>query len=239
MSAERARRPVVGVMLQSKEGFVEAGPEELAAGERSMWPANNPDFWPVPLRTAVAENTDTPSMVTAAPAAVQGVVAAARRLDEQVDLIVGGCGFMWAAKDRLAGATSTPVIASTLDLLDFVLGMSSEPVGVITYSAAALGRLVEDHPERARIRLLGLDDLPAWSALGRTDYVARGGWSRAELGRELVGRLAESLGDGGELAAVNAILVECAAVPVFRAEIRSVTPLPVFDVFSLAAAAMA
>lgn len=232
--------PTLGIVLMEDDAAVEGSPQEFAArGVTKPWVVQDPDHWGLPIRTAVAAGATAGPLLGGEPDALRGVVEAVRRLDGKADLIIGNCGFMWAAREQLVGSTATPAVLSGLDLLDVALRMTSRSVGVVTYSASSLDPLLAGHPERERICRVGLEDLPDWAAISAPDFMERGGWSLDGLAAQLCERLARELADGGELADAGVLVLECTALPNLRSAIRSVTRMPVLDVVSFGAAALA
>jgi Asp/Glu/hydantoin racemase len=149
-----------------------------------------------------------------------------------VRAIATSCGFLACFQAELASAVRVPVFTSSLLLVPLVHRMlpPDGAVGIMTVDASALGA---DHlagagitpemrvviagveTEREFARVL-LRDLPA------LDVEA----ARAELvlvGRRLVAAHPE----------VRAIVLECANMPPYRADIQAATGRPVFDVTTL------
>lgn len=230
----------LGIVMFDEKYAVEAGSEELAGCEVYFpWVMmRDRHFWPVPIRTAIARGATNEALLAGDPDAANAVVDAAQRLDGGVDLILGNCGFMWPATRRAAGRIETPMLTSGLAFLDLALTTTSQPVGLITYSEASLLPLIEEHEQRDRLRVLGLDDMPDWAALRRPNWWEAGGWSFDSLRRHLLDRLTKALADGGDLDGVRILVLECTWLPTFRSDIRAATGLPVLDIVSFAATAL-
>lgn len=235
---ERAR-PTLGMVLMEDDYAVESGSVPLSpAAHGSLWAIQDPAAWPVPVRTAVAGGAGVSALLAADPAALSSVVAATRRLDGDVDLIVGNCGFMCAAQPLLESSTVTPTILSSMGLLGLGLSMTAAPVGVITFDTAALECLLVEHPQRERIRVLGLERLPDWAAINGANFMERSGWSMNGLREQLVEHVARALRPDGELDGVRVVILECTCLVNFRDAIRSITSLPLLDIAAFARAAL-
>lgn len=229
--------PRLGIILMD-QGHARADCSERPTppGETPPWTYTLAGTWPGPWRAAIASGAGAEATLAGEEAAVAGVVEAARRLEPDCQLLLGNCGFFWAARERLREAVRVPVLLSSLDLLDFALRLTTADVGVITFDRPALAAMLGDHPEAGRLRLLGLSELPQWSALAADDYCERGGWSEEGLRRELRDRVAESLGEGGELAGATLLVLECTILPHYRPALREVTDLPLVDATGIARA---
>lgn len=230
----------LGVVLMDDHYAVEGGPAELAAVEfKYPWVMMSDDgFWGIPIHTAVARGADAPALLGASDAGAAAVAGAVERLDGRTQLILGNCGFMWSAARRISEGVKTPTITSALEFLDLALRMTSAPVGIMTYNAASLDLLLTDHPDRERIRVLGLSDLPAWSAVSAPDWLQRGGWTFVELEAQMLERLALARAPGGMFEPMTILILECTFLPSFRSRIRAVAAVPVLDIVSFAAAAL-
>ncbi|MFF5987580.1 aspartate/glutamate racemase family protein [Prauserella flavalba] len=229
----------VGVILMDDESAVEGTPAEQCDKEYLLpWAVQDPAAWPVPLHTVMAKGADSETLLQHTAGSVQSVVDSARKLDGQVQLIIGNCGFMWAAKEQVQELVGTPTITSGLDFLDLALGMTNQQVGLITYSAESLTALLKDHEQRDRLRILGLSDMPDWAAIAPADYMERGGWTMDGLREQLLDRLVHAFAENGELAGVKILVLECTGLANFRSEIRKVSRVPVLDIVSIAIAAI-
>jgi hypothetical protein len=235
-----APRPRLGLILLDQEHARSGTSGSPPAGDAlPPWSYTSPDAWSVPWTAAVAEGARSAAALAAEPAAVEAVARAARRVAPEADLLVGNCGFFWAARERVRTATRTPTLLSSLDMLDLALGATAGDVGVITFSEPALERLLEHHPARSRLRLLGLAELPQWSVLAHDDYMTRDGWSVEGLGRELCDHVTRALKPNGGLAEARLLVLECTVLPYYRPALRKMTSLPVVDVKTIAEALLA
>ena len=97
--------------------------------------------------------------------------------------------------------------------------------------------MLETHPLADRLRIVGLEDQPAWQALGAVDFAAQRGWSVASLRSELLSVLEREVADG-LLADVGTLVIECSVIPQFRRDIRDVTRVPILDVAAAAQAVL-
>lgn len=234
----RTYGPTLGIVVMDDDEAREETSVELAARDGiPPWRMNDPSFWPVPFRTAVAHGAHIDGLLAATRGAVDGITNAVSRLDRQTDMIIGDCGFMWAATDHLT-ARSTPTLLSGLDLLDLALGMSNRSVGIISYDAAALDSLLSNHVQRERIRIVGLNDMSQWKAVGSAGYMKRTDWSIDGLVEQLMDRLSEAVCEGRTFDGVAVLILECTMLPDFRRAIRTVTNLPILDLITFTEAAL-
>ena len=194
-----------------------------------------PSTWPFSTVYACAAGATAEATLAAEPASVSAVAAAVGRLSDSADLIIGDCGFFWAASETAHRATTTPLLLSALNLLDFAAATTRKDIGVLTFSAQDLERLFSDHPLRGRLRIIGVSNQPNWAALRKDDYGLRRSWSHRALGVELLEVLIAALPDGS-LADIGCLVLECTVMPQFRGVLRRATALPIFDVASTARA---
>ena len=125
---------------------------------------------------------------------------------------------------------------SGLDLIAFAVeAAGGMDVGVLTYSASHLEPLLTSHPHFARLRILGLSGERNWAHLARESYGLRPRWTREGLASELRSTLERAF-TGGIFDGVGALVIECTVMPQFRAMIRSLTTLPIFDIASMSLA---
>jgi hypothetical protein len=193
----------------------------------------HPDAWPVPAVFAVAARATGRSSADAAPEALRGVADAVRRLDGRCDMIVGGCGFFGYAWPLLRPRPATLTVLSALDYLDGALAGSRQDVMVMSMTRTDGQRAVAGHPAADRIRVIGLDGAGDWAALARPDWAVRPSWTIAGLEaglREVLTRARAA----GWLDNAGSVLLECTALPRFRAVIREYTTGPIIDVLSIA-----
>lgn len=233
-------QPVLGIVLLDEDDATEESSSELAERNAVMpWVIEDPTFWPVPFRRAIAKGADAAGNKLPTPEAAQGIRDAAKRLDGETQMIIGNCGYMWASREHVRGATATPMLTSGLDFLELALKMTSRSVGVLTWNDEPLIPLLRDHPGWDRMRLLGFGDLPDWKkAISLDDYMQPGGWTLDRMEEQFRERLAEAFGEGGVLEDVGILVVECTCVPNFRAAIRAVTSVPVLDLVYFTEAAL-
>lgn len=130
------------------------------------------------------------------------------------DLIVGNCGYMYAA--RTVVHPDTPTLLSGLQLLPNALESSRRPVGILTFNQPATEKMLAGHPDRYRLRIVGLDRLPGWSAINDLDFVISPRVSAAQLRAELLDvclreRRVRAFTE------IGALILECTAMPQFSA----------------------
>jgi Asp/Glu/hydantoin racemase len=157
----------------------------------------------------------------------------ARMLERDgVHAISTSCGFLAKFQREIAAAVSVPVFTSSLMLVPLVHRMlpPHRAVGVLTVDASSLGtehlaaagitaemRVVvaglETEKEFTRVLL---DDVPALDVeAARQEHLV--------VARRMLAEHPE----------VGAIVLECANMPPYRADIQAATGLPVFDITSL------
>lgn len=193
---------------------------------------NQPDFWPVPTAFAVAAGATVRELFNGTSAALEGVVAAVDRLAQHCDLIVGDCGYMYWVVERSLLKADTPALLSGLQLLPSALESTCRPVGVLTASRAATEEMLAGHPQRSRMRIVGLDQQPGWAALTRDDWITL---------HPAVEQLRAELFDvclherqAGAFADVGALVLECTVLPRFRTELSTALALPTWDIAAVA-----
>lgn len=193
----------------------------------------NPGTWPWPVQYRVVDGVDNDVALQGRDGLSSSVQHAVASLEGQCDLIVGNCGFFWRASTRLSAASTTPVLLSALDVVDVATRMSSEPVGVLTYSEADCAEMLAGHPAVERLRIVGYGDLPAWKTLLPTDWVQRREWSVEALRDQFIERTDHEL-TTGRLVEARVIVLECTVMPQFRKDLRQLTRVPIFDILALA-----
>jgi hypothetical protein len=193
----------------------------------------NPRTWPWPVEFRAARGVDNDAALHGSDGMHASVEHAITALDGRCDLIVGNCGFFWRASDSCNGTSVTPVLLSSLDIVDVAVRMTSAPVGVLTYSQPDCEEMLKSHPDAHRLRIIGYSDLPAWQALRPTDWVQRREWSVKALKEQFIERTERELASG-HLVDARVILLECTVMPQFRKDLRRLTAMPVFDILTLA-----
>ncbi len=163
---------------------------------------------------------------------VQATVQAAKEMEaDGVCAITLGCGFFSLIQDVLADAVDIPVFSSPLMMIPLILQMlgKDKSVCVLTASKKLLSSdffeavgVTEEMP----IVVAGLDDaedLPFNAApLGSTSIEV----DVDELRSDVVDAVQEAIKAD---ASIGAVLLECASLPLFSADINQATGLPVFD----------
>lgn len=233
----------LGVVLLDSDHYVAergrfspADPQGLGRLPRGFFEC--PATWPVPTEFAVAKGATAKATLRLEKQTVEGLKTAVGDLAQRCDVVVANCGFFWGAWGAMSCGFPTVLLLSGLDVLDLVAVSTNKPIGVLTYSKEDAVQLLKDHPSFDRLRLVGLSDLPAWTAFGYDDYVTNGKWTVEQLRREFLRRVEQELG-GGTLSEVGSIILECTVLPQFIGDLRGLTTLPVFDLASLAKAALA
>lgn len=237
----RTKQPLLGIIQLDCVHAREGGSAELMERNDLLpFSVADPSLWDLPFQSVIAKGADSVANKVPTPEAVSGIVEAAGRLDAQVQLIIGGCGYMWASRNYLYGQTSTATLLSGLEFLNLALRMTNKAVGIITWDAKPLVCLLEDHPGSNRLRFLNVGDLPEWnmSWTCRSAYQKPGGWTKERMAQQFADRLAEAFADDGVFKDVSVLVIECMLVPDFRTTIRSVTSLPVLDLIHFAKAVL-
>ena len=163
------------------------------------------------------------------PAFVEGARALER---EGVRAITTSCGFLARFQRDLTAAVSIPVFTSSLMLVPLVHRMlpAGRAVGVITVEASSLG---PEHLAGAGIgpdvpvAIAGLETEKEFTRVLLEDLLTLD----VDAARDEHVRVARRL-----LAArpdVGAIVLECANMPPYAADVQAATGLPVFDITSL------
>jgi hypothetical protein len=199
----------------------------------------HPAAWPLPTLFAVAANATAAAAAAGDPDAMRGVVDAVARLDGRCDMIVGSCGFFAEAWGLMPQPPATPTLLSGFDLLDDALRSTSRDVAVLTFSEPPAERLLASHPERARVRVIGLVPAGDWPQVGRLDYATNPQWTLAGLESGLREVLEAETRPEGKLTNVGGVVIECTVLPQFRSVIREYTPAPIFDAGAAAIALLA
>ncbi|MEM5292126.1 hypothetical protein ACFQ3P_41325 [Paraburkholderia sabiae] len=230
----------MGVIKLDSDGSTEQSPEVI--DERTVMPfaVDDPACWTVPLCKTVAKGADAVANKVPTPEASRGILDAAQRLDGQTDLIIGGCGYMWASREHLYEQTSTPVLTSALEFLDLALRMTKLPVGIITWDAVPLMPLLKDHRGFERLRFVSIRDLPDFQkwVLDPCGRQVPCGWSKELIAQQLSERLGEAFGKNGVFNDVGVLVLECTLMPDFRDTIRGLTRIPILDLLSFAKAVL-
>jgi hypothetical protein len=240
----RRKEPVIGVVLLEADHSVET----LELEDPFAWQApagltpgfyGHPDFWPVPVLFAVAENATAAAAAAGDPDAMRGVADAVARLDGRCDLIVGNCGFFAEAWDFLPEAPSTPTVLSGFDLLDDALRSTSRDIAVFSFSEPPAERVLASHPERGRVRVIGLVPAGDWPLIGRLDWATDPQWTLAGLEEGLREVLETETRAGGRLDGIGGIVIECTVLPQFRGVIREYVSAPLYEAGAAAIAMLA
>ncbi|MGY4183092.1 hypothetical protein ACVIHH_008383 [Bradyrhizobium sp. USDA 4518] len=195
----------------------------------------HPNFWPFPIAHALA-GTRPEVLCEGKPEAIKFIAKniqdAVDRLAPHCDLIVGNCGYMYYV--RSAVQSETPTLLSALELLPYALGSSTRPVGILTFDKKFTEQMMADHPDVTRLRIVGLSDLPNWSAFWDRDwYVKNPRVSTDELRRELL-EVCLRERQTGAFTEIGSVVLECTAMPQFRADIVAAIRVPTWDIAGFA-----
>ena len=145
-------------------------------------------------------------------------------LDERVDLITTDCGYTLYAENAFDGI-STPVISSSLALLDFARQFGE--VAIVASSGPTLRNLMGDLP--SAIRIINLAAKPEWERYqGYT--IGMEPLDRQAMARDLVEALEEDFATNGR---PDALVLDCSGLPQFTGVIRRIFAGPVVDVSSV------
>lgn len=193
----------------------------------------NPAFWPVPTAYAAAPGTTGMEMIDGTSSAIHGIAEAIRRLAPHCDLIVGQCGYMYAARSQIP--LTTPTLLSGLELLPNALASTPRPVGVLTFNRLGTEKMLAGHPDLSRLRIVGVDDQPSWSVIWEQDLITKQRLNHEQMRVELL-EVCMRERRNGAFSDIGALVLECTAMPQFRRDIVSALRLPVWDIAAVAKA---
>ncbi|WP_027803852.1 aspartate/glutamate racemase family protein [Paraburkholderia dilworthii] len=235
----RKKRGSLGIIKLDNAGVSEAASDAV---DDAVMPfiVDDAAQWEVFVCKTIAEGANAADNKIPTPEASQGILNAARRLEGHTDLIIGGCGYMWASREHLYGQLSTPAITSSLEFLDLALRMTKLPVGIVTWDAEPLMPLLIHHPGFARLRFVTIRDLPDFKkwVLDPCGKQVPCEWSKEGISVQLSDLMRDAFGRDGVFNDVGILVLECTLMPDFRSVIRQITPIPVLDLLSFAEAAL-
>ncbi|AEF88678.1 hypothetical protein DelCs14_1646 [Delftia sp. Cs1-4] len=187
------------------------------------------DFWPVPTAFAVARGAigGGDAILEGKPEAIAGIAAAVGRLAPHCDLIVGGSGYMYAARNAVR--SDKPALLSGVQFLSNALETSSKPVGILTYDAPSTHKMLADHPEYDRLRIVGIGELPGWATFRRKDALLSQPVTTEQIRSELIEMCLEERRTGA-FKDIGSLVLECTALPQFRTDLVAALRLPVWDI---------
>ncbi|WP_439360410.1 hypothetical protein [Bradyrhizobium sp. DASA03007] len=191
----------------------------------------HPDFWPVPTAFAIAPGAFGQAILDGTPTALAGIAKAVDRLSQHCDLIVGGCGYMYAARSLVR--SDTPTLLSGLQLLPNALDSTRLPIGVLTYNRASTEKMLGSRPDLSRLRIVGVDHLPNWSMFARPDLVTNWQVNPEQLRAEILELCLQERHDGA-FAEIGSLVLECTAMPQFRMDLTRTLRLPIWDIAAVA-----
>lgn len=190
----------------------------------------NAETWKFPVIYRVIEGFNARAVIGKEQSCVEKVLDSARELEMLgVKVITTSCGFLSLLQKELARTVEVPVITSALMLVPLahrLCGM--KPVGILTANARAL---TEEHLSCAGaagipVRIAGLEDTQFGRALMMDELCIDFDKAKCE-----VVHVAKMLVQ--EHPEIGCIVLECANLPPFAAEIEAETGLIVFDLVDL------
>jgi hypothetical protein len=189
----------------------------------------HPDSWRMPVIFGRVPGASVQAVVRDNPGALVELFAKAgnKLADQGAVGLITSCGFLAAVQHRLAGMLRVPIATSALLQVPLLAHTKLGPIGVITYDRAALGPA---HFRNIGVPLdtpcAGLPKNGAFHAM-----IERGGpYDEAALRAEAVSAAMVLRNSVSDLAA---IVLECANLPPFAADIARATGLPVYDILTL------
>lgn len=200
---------------------------------RIMGDIGNAMTWPFPVQYRVVKGASPDKIVRQDPMVmVDDFIAAAQDLvDHGCDGITTNCGFLALAQDRLSAAIPVPVATSSLMQIPMVQAMlpPGKKVAVLTISKATLTRA---HLQAAGVNapdsipVFGTDNGRAFTRSILDDHAAIDfdacRLDMLDAAREIV----ETDRD------IGAIVLECTNMTPYAADVRKVTGLPVFSIYT-------
>ena len=173
----------------------------------------------IPNATVDQIVTDQPSQIDLSPF-LDAIVAA------EGDIIATSCGFLAPFQSQLQAVTDRPVIASALDqLVDIADFFNADEVGILTFDAGKLGK---NHLPASAVdfanRIYGL---AANSHL--RDVISN---DRRDLDITLATQDVQSALRPCLDQPIKALVLECTNLPPYKAAIRQMLDVPIFDILS-------
>lgn len=190
------------------------------------------DFWQVPTAYAVAERATTETLLSGDHEAIAGVKSAVNRLAAHCDLIVGNCGYMYVAGTQIN--PEKPTILSALQFLRIALESTEAPVGIITFDRSGTERLLRDHPQRDRLRILGLNTMPGWASVAEPGGLSEKRLDVDRLRTEILELCLREKQPTGIFKDIGSAILQCTLTPVFRPIIAAALAAPIWDLATTA-----
>ena len=192
----------------------------------------NANTWPFPVQYRIV-NGASPDLVVRnrSEGLLEGFIKAARDLVAHgADGLTTNCGFLALLQDEIKSAVNVPVVTSSIMQVPMVNSMlqSDRRAGIITISRA---HMTEDHLRAAKVPL----DTPIVGTENGREFThkilddlyemdfARCRLDLLDAARDLVGNNPD----------VGAIVLECTNMMPYAAEIRKVTGLPVYSLYTV------
>ncbi|MCR9136027.1 MAG: aspartate/glutamate racemase family protein [Alphaproteobacteria bacterium] len=191
----------------------------------------NANTWPFPVQYRIVRGATPDKVVRNDPLAlVDGFIAAAQDLVASgCDGLTTNCGFLALIQDKVSAAVPVPVATSSLMQIPLVQHMlpKGKRVGVITISKTDLS---EAHLHAAGASpdtpIVGTDDGRAFTH-GILDDQPSIDFEACRLDLLDAGRELVTAHDN-----IGAIVLECTNMTPYAADIRKMTGLPVFSIYS-------
>lgn len=129
---------------------------------------------------------------------------------------------------------NTVRLLSALELLPYALASSSRPVGILTFDKRLTEQMLADHPDASRLRIVGLSDQANWSNFWAPDWYAKKLRASTDaLRRELL-EVCLRERQTGAFTEIVSLVLECTAMPQFRADIVAAIRVPTWDIAAFA-----
>lgn len=186
----------------------------------------SPATWPLPTSFVVARGATAWATISGKEVARRAFANAANELRERCDIVISDCGFMLAARQDPNIELPSGVFTSGLELVTPATELVHGDIGIITFAKGDVERLLADHPAKDRVRIVETQHLPGWKVFA-DDAMTPIDMPLVE--REFASFVRRELEDG-QLAGVEALVLECSVMPQLRPILREITALPIYDV---------
>lgn len=204
---------------------------------RPLGDVGNARTFDFPVAYATGHGADTVRVVeNGATGLYESIAAAADALVASgVRAVTTCCGFLAVFQRELAGRTGVPTATSSLLQVPQVLRLLAPDrtvcvlsVNASTLSDAHLAAVGIDETDRARVRLVGLEDTEHFYRVIITGEHRELDLERA--GAEVVAAARAAVADAPD---IGAFVFECTNLPPYAAAVREATGLPVWDAVTL------
>jgi len=193
----------------------------------------NATTWPFPVQYRVVKGASPNKIVRADPMElVDKFIDAAKELVEAgCDGITTNCGFLALTQDRISEAVPVPVATSSLMQIPMVQALlpPGKKVAVLTISKATL---TSSHLRAAGVQnpenvpIFGTDDGHTFTRCILDDHDAI---NFAECRQDMIAAAKEIVETDRD---IGAIVLECTNMTPYAYDVRKVTGLPVFSIYS-------